>query len=321
MVVEVASDTVNLLRDTVLTSIHEEHTENEELLNRAYAPFATLQGQLDAGTAAITELAEEVRQRSADHMACRSLESGACAAYQQCDGERTQLREVMEADESVLTSIDTEIHAAWCSDGSDRTQHEFRSESRNKFTRYNDALGNLEIATSNFDNKNVECIAKEALQTNNRTECDRMQQQLEQVSCAHGNTQTEHTAAYHEEFAQAAANFDTVKEGARLMEADRKVEFTTLNQVICLLAALTNDQDGAASSAATTAEIERCHNLEVDTTALDLTYLDTPTPGAFPEVPVVPCSDAYIAQEYGSMPSCTAHAACIPCAALHAEQD
>jgi hypothetical protein len=86
------------------------------------------------------------------------------------------------------------------------------------------------------------------------------------------------------------------------MEADRKVEWDTLERVICLLLTLSIDEDGSASSVETANAIDNCRTQDVDTTHLDILYPTPPNMDGLPDVPHGPCTEEFENDAYNNVP-------------------
>jgi len=108
---------------------------------------------------------------------------------------------------------------------------------------------------------------------------------------------------YQQAYEGALTRYQMVETQIRVMEADRKVEWDTLERVICLLMTLTNEEDGAASSLATENAINNCRSMDVDTTHLDIDYPVPPGTGDLPDLPHSPCSDEFENDAFDGVPA------------------
>lgn len=93
-----------------------------------------------------------------------------------------------------------------------------------------------------------------------------------------------------------------VESQIRIMEADRKVEWDTLERVICLLMTLSIDEDGSASSVETANAIDNCRTQDVDTSHLDILYPTPPGMDGLPDVPLGPCTEEFENEAYEGVP-------------------
>jgi hypothetical protein len=107
-------------------------------------------------------------------------------------------------------------------------------------------------------------------------------------------------------FQGALHRYNLVETQIRIMEADRKVEWDTLERVICLLLTLSNEEDGSASSTENAVAIDNCRTMDVDTTHLDILYPVPPGIGDLPVIPHSPCSPEFEADAYENVPAACA---------------
>jgi len=133
--------------------------------------------------------------------------------------------------------------------------------------------------------------------------CETMRASCQATSCAASIDVALQLTLYQERFSDAVLTYYRTKGRVEITEADRKVEWDTLERVICLLNTLTNDEAGSASSSTTEARIAACQADDVPeitvgvvargTDHLDITYPDVPSLGDLPTMPPTPCEDAY----------------------------
>lgn len=140
--------------------------------------------------------------------------------------------------------------------------------------------------------------------TDIRVECNTIQQQLQAAACDSRHLASNYLSLYEAAFLAAVRRYNQVSSHVRILEADRKVEWDTLERVICLLMTLTNPDDGAASSVETQNLIAGCRNDDVDTSHLDIVYLPTPDMGDLPTLPPNPCEDEFADEHYAGLPQC-----------------
>jgi len=140
--------------------------------------------------------------------------------------------------------------------------------------------------------------------TQQRHDCTTIQIQLQAAQCQSRYLATNDMQLYSAAFLDAVERYNHQKASVMIMEADRKVEWDTLERVICLLMTLTNETDGSASSLSTEQRIEACQTDAVDTSHLDITYIPAPDMGDLPDMPVSPCDDAFIEDAYTGIEWC-----------------
>lgn len=137
-----------------------------------------------------------------------------------------------------------------------------------------------------------------------RDHCHTVQRQLQQAACESRHLATNYLSLYETAFMAAVTRYDNQKATVMILEADRKVEWDTIERVICLLMSLTNEEDGSASSVATATLIDGCRNDFVDTSHLDIVYMPTPEMGSLPTMPLNPCEEEFADEFYADLPLC-----------------
>lgn len=140
--------------------------------------------------------------------------------------------------------------------------------------------------------------------TDIRMQCETIQRQLQAAACETRHLASNYMSLYEAAFLAAVTRYNNQKATVMILEADRKVEWDTLERVICLLMSLTNEEDGSASSVATATLIDGCRNDFVDTSHLDIVYLPTPEMGSLPPLPHNPCDDEFADEAYSDLPEC-----------------
>jgi len=100
-----------------------------------------------------------------------------------------------------------------------------------------------------------------------------------------------------------------VKTQIMLQEEDRKVEWDTLERVICLLSTLVQTQDGATASTANREAIQACENDDIPpdgigTDHLTIEYFAVPVIGTLPTLPESPCTDEFRNGHYTNITFC-----------------
>jgi hypothetical protein len=145
-----------------------------------------------------------------------------------------------------------------------------------------------------------------------RGECETTQAGCQATACAASIDVALQLTLYQERFRDAVLTYYRTKGRVELTEADRKVEWDTLERVICLLNTLTNDEAGSASSSTTEARIAACQADDIPeitvgvvgrgTAHLDINYPEVPSLGDLPTMPPTPCEDAYEAIACAGLP-------------------
>jgi len=137
----------------------------------------------------------------------------------------------------------------------------------------------------------------------NRGTCEATATSCQASSCAASTSIAHFLELYQEAFREAVLVFYRAKARVEITEADRKVEWDTLERVICLLNTLTNDEAGSASSSTTEARIAACQADDIPeitvgviargTEHLNINYPTLPSISDLPPMPPTPCEDDY----------------------------
>lgn len=294
VVIEVCTETAELLNTTVLYAIIEEDAADRASLDAAYDGFAQwevqrqeAEDQLNAAEAIVTSRAQALA-------VCRTSEIETCVNETVCTTTIDQDCHDRDRLEEELQLIDQEIHQQWCEEGAIRTHTEFRQTSVSVFHRYTLKWTELEIAQGLCDEAEEHCSTTTQSYIDQATLCNAKQSEVQMASCEYHHVASGALAAYQQGFLAALNFYNDVVARVMILEADRKVEWDVLTRVICLLLTLTNEDDGVVSNDETSARIERCWTDDVDTTHLDIDYRDPPDMLSLPELPPLPCEADHI---------------------------
>jgi len=290
VVIEVCTETAELLNTTVLYAIIEEDAADRASLQAAYDGFTQWEEQRAAAEAAL-EAAEAIVTAKADALSeCRITETETCVNETICTTETNDYCTDRDRVELELQEIDEEIHTSWCLEGQVRTSTEFRTTTVEVFHRYTEKLTELQRLQLLCDQINEHCETTLQTYLTKAEECNLKQSQLQQASCEYHHVANGALTAYQQGFTAALDFYNDVVARVMIEEADRKVEWDVLTRVICLLLTLTNEEDGVVSNGETEARIQRCWDDEVDVSHLDIEYLDPPPMLTLPTLPPLPCT-------------------------------
>jgi len=300
MVVEVATDTANMLNETVLYAIIGEDSADRMQLLTAHDAFVApsihdLEEQQrfqDAVTIAATQLTE-----------CRTMELEICESEIRCTIDIEPCTICTDCNncaiEDSLCWLDNEIHRSWCvgdyTDSAMRLSTDahgeaWRIETKSLFERYNTAVDDCTHHCEDCSTEETICESTLANYTDRATECATKHHSWKSAQCAHYMLISGRFAEDQQAFLLTLDAYNDIVARVMIEEADRKVEWEVLTRVICLLLTLANPEDGETSSEATAALIESCYTLDVDTSHLNIEYLPAPEMGVLPEVvPPLPC--------------------------------
>jgi len=294
VVVQVCTETADLLNTTVLYAIIEEDAADRASLAAAYDGFEEWETQRQEAEDQLLAASSVVTQRAFALSVCREIEVETCVNETTCTLVIDQ--DCIDRDrlEEELLLIDQEIHQSWCQEGAVRTHTEFRQTTVSVFHRYTEKWTELEIAQGLCDEAQEHCSTTTQRYIDQATRCSVKQAELQMGSCEYLHLAAGAFEAYQAGFLQALGFYNDVVARVMVMEADRKVEWDVLTRVICLLLTLTNADDGVASSDETAARIQRCWDDFVDVSHLDIDYLDPPEMQDLPELPSLPCTATHI---------------------------
>jgi len=315
MVVEVATDTANMLNETVLYAIiAEDHTDRAGLVT-AYDAFAPLTAEAQAAEDAIDVAQTRLNTRATELRECRESELRTCEDEITCvtieappciECERCHDCEI----EDSLCWLDREIHNSWCvgeySESEMRlstNEHgaAWRIETKSLFERYSTAVDDCTTYCEECQEDTENCTSTLSRYVETAVDCISKHHDWQNEGCQFHSGVGGLLQQYQQNFLFALESYNDVVARAMIEEADRKVEWEVLTRVICLLLTLANPEDGETSSAATSALIESCYTLDVDTSHLNIEYLPAPDMIDLPVMPPPPC-DAEVEEDASMSP-------------------
>jgi len=334
LVVQVCNETSELLRDTVMSAIISEHDTDVAMLATAFSAFDGVEDQRANYEALINEAIAAVYGPGGwieQHIECRTWESEECVDCGECREECDTTRETCDAFEAelrlkyvdVITTVTT---PAWCDENHNihppqeevtvtLAEHHLNKE---KMEAYIAALAAFEACEESETTECTSCpenphtcdlgldLCPCLNHTTTRTNCNAIQTSLQNAQCESRHSVSGYLQLYMQAFQTAARQYQMVESQIRIMEADRKVEWDTLERVICLLMTLSIDEDGSASSVETANAIDNCRTQDVDTTHLDIDYPTPPGLGDLPPLPHSPCSEEFENDAYEGVPEACA---------------
>jgi ferredoxin-like protein FixX len=332
LVVQVCNETSELLRDTVMGAILSEHDTDVAMLATAFSAFdgaeeqrAHYQALIEAAIATVYGPGGWIDQ----HIECRTWESQECVDCGECRIDCQTTREECDLDEAELRLkyidvINTVTTPAYCDESGhihppqEETivtiaDHHLNKE---KMEAYLAALAAFEACEETETEHCTSCpenphsctlgldLCPCLNHTTTRNNCNTIQQSLQHAQCESRHSVSNYMQLYTQAFEGAAMRYQMVKSQIEIMERDRKVEWDTLERVICLLMTLSIDEDGSASSVETENAIAECRpgGMVVDTSHLDIHYPVPPGLGDLPGLPHSPCSDEFEVDAYDGVP-------------------
>jgi len=294
-----------------------EYTELEALVTKSVA----IQADVNAHGADATVVGSRLHRLS-EHTTCRAAEDRLCTTLGECLTNEATLQQNVDGLEAQLVAKDFEINNEWCveetcaddsvdtSGCNDHGASVFQRASRTLFTEYISILGQLRSAQTTLTNASTICQTYEADWSTARTECDTKQNSFEQYACQYEHVVGADISSLQSDWDREKAEYNAIVSDLTRNVLDRKVEWTTIRKVVCLLDALRNPSDppdASDQSSYDEAVIAACHVMPVDTTHLDLSFLDppdlvVPTAGSYSAT----CSPEFVTQNYGQLGQCLA---------------
>lgn len=310
VVIEVCTETAELLNTTVLYAIIEEDAADRASLEAAYAGFAEWETHRQEAEDALAAAEAIVTSKAQSLATCRVVETETCVNETICSTETIDHCTDRDRVERELQEIDTEIHRSWCLEGSApeiRTTTEFRTTTVEVFHRYTEKWNELLGLQGECEEVVEHCETTLSTYIEQATVCNAKESELWMASCEYHHIASGALTAYQQGFTAALNFYNDVVARIMIEEADRKVEWDVLTRVICLLLTLTNEDDGVVSSSETEARIQRCWDDDVDVSHLDIDYLDPPDMLTLPDLPPLPCTAEHTDHYQSSAPAaCTA---------------
>jgi len=319
VVIEVCTETAELLNTTVLYAIIEEDAADRAALDLAYAQFDQWETQRQEAEDALNAAEALVTQKANSLSMCRVMEEETCVNETRCSTETHYHCEERDRVERELREIDEEIHRSWCQENGGsaelRSSVDFRTTTVEVFHRYTEKWNLLTGFQGECDEVIEHCETTLTTYIERATVCNTKQSELQMASCEYHHVAAQHLVAYQQGFQATLTFYNDVVARVMIEEADRKVEWDVLTRVICLLLTLTNEEDGVVSNSETEARIQRCWDDEVDVSHLDIDYRDPPDMLSLPDLPPLPCTAEH-EDHYDSKPP----AACEALIEMHGTQ-
>lgn len=140
-------------------------------------------------------------------------------------------------------------------------------------------------------------------------QCDLIEEDLHHHACDARWNVARLLALYRAAFMAAETRYNEVKTQIMLQEEDRKVEWDTLERVICLLGTLVHEQEGATASTENREAIQACETDDIPpggigTDHLTITYRPVPIIDTLPSLPPSPCTDEFRNGYYQNISFC-----------------
>jgi len=242
---------------------------------------------------------------------CRKAESAIYVRHQACLQKQASLYQIMKSKETAAFLTLNVFKSMFGSNPSKARMlsRKFRDGVQATATKYIPQDKALNFAIDAWKKQVAKCngIAKEL--ASKKKSCNGNQAVFEQYSCSYylgvvSNCKNSKTA-----YTKAANAFAAEKASVKILEKDRKAEFTGLMKAHCILKAISGSK-GQLSMA----KLDKCKSVGISTAKLNLQYLAPPAKLSCTPTPLYPCQSQFLKAEYSGMPKGTTPAKCTPCA-------
>jgi len=326
-VVTFAKETMNEIMDKVLPAIESSHASDQKLIKDTYDAFPKAREELRVGNEEIKVLYEERVRLSGEHKACRGTgkedrkgctnEYCVCEDKRDCDYQLYAIWKRFVKEESILRDHSDVIEGHFCLPGANGTTQIFRDTAVIQFDPWLIQKPKVEKVEVEYDEKMPFCEKKYIAMDDKTDDCDALQTQLEQASCAYANKVVLVKSTFFDFWNYQIKIYNDLSEEVHCLEIDRWKEWRSLKSVECLLEATAsrNGRPCDEESDEASSEITKCEKVQWDTdiARLKIVYPNPCMPppdceepdqddlNCIPVKPNEPCSEAYKAQEYNML--------------------
>jgi len=310
-----------------MPAILREHDMDQQMLDTLYVPVTGAVNSAASYSGAIQNYTSDSQTASSDHVTCRTGEAVHCEIITDCELRLGVAYQHLDNCEQEIEEIQEGISADWCGSSVDKMELVFRNAARPRLARYLAKEIECDGFRDIWTEIQTECAAAHVAHQTVRGMCDHDQQILETTVCSWATEVEEARRVVSQAYASAVDAYSIAMADVQAEEADRKIEFSTLEITKCLLEQIhvaSETEEPCDESTITppqevNEQLQACHELVVDTTHLDITYHTAPGAPALPGVPVFPCVAEYTSAQYGDMPQtnmCAGPTTCNSCQAL-----
>lgn len=286
------------LRDDLLPSILQEKNLQVQSHDQLYGVFGTATNDHGLANSGIQDSEVPALGAAANaHEACRAQES--------IDhGEQVDAQAAYDADEATVRTWAAK--SVNCLD----SDYPWRTTAAGNLDTYEADLGHYQTAVNRLIGTRTTLNAKDDDLARQKATCDTNQQTFERAACAHSQIQRDTNNAYTIEYNEAKAAFESQFGTWDEQSGDREAQCQLVNDLICMIQALHDNDDQVPLAAA----VEACSGSARDCSGMTFAHSSTPLPDVLTDVPVAPC-DGF---NHGPMPAGTALAACESCSVADA---
>jgi len=309
------TDLSKMINDTMAPSILTAHSGAESQLDGFRTAFEVCTTP-DVSTDSSETTSKAISDKLAEHRQCRQNEQTAKMGADECDKDLKQKTAVQQSgcnsvpgSDGTPPALDTNGHVGCKVTAGDYEGwlNSFSHQIESLKTQFDEAKGGCGNATKLVDDAKPKCVAANQSAATNKSACDGLQAQADQMGCSNDPTAAAACQTYHSCYDAAKKNYLDANESIAAAQLNRTVQWRVLKRIQCLL------KEEAAE--ATHAGIDACREATIDTSHLDLVYPDVPSKvdcsvqAGGPR----PCSSEWIDLYGVSNPPAAPAAACTPC--------
>jgi len=328
-VAEICNVTTELLRSTVLQAILNEHDTDVAMLAAAHHAFDPIENQRANYEIEIDNVILPVYGDGGlveEHITCRNTEASLCVECGTCEVECEEDTERCTNNGQRLEELHNDVinivtlpaqcagdpphivppsstrYAAEVSMADHQNNKEAMEAYLAELALYVPCVDPPPTWICNTCPPNPDCTVHPdtpcCQHQNAIRECDVVQNSLQAQACQARYTVANYLELYRAAFQAVEVRYNQVRTSIMLSEADRKVEWDTLERVICLLGTLVQTEDGATASTENRERIQGCENDAIPeggigTDHLTIDYPAVPNIGTLPSLPESPCSQEF----------------------------
>lgn len=297
-VVTFSEKAVQDIETTVYEAMDNAHKEDQAELDQLSADLEQIRADNQQHVQDLVTLAGKVTDAKRLHDDCRLKEATSCRKYHEEEEKRkTFWKLFQEADKEFRLTTDEQ---QWCGDT------EIDMEAQNTAFKLYESKGKSRFdAWDDHEAQRVKAFGFLKELEDQSAECKSQQTHFERTSCERHSKWEATTEAISVRWKQGLQAYNLLKHGVAKKTADRNAEFSTLEEVKCLLSGVKDrggkpceeQQDGTSNEA--NQVIQACKNQ-----ARSAKYvIQYPAPASQPEAlaePSKPCDEKFVDDEYGS---------------------
>lgn len=278
-------EVITILREAMYTSMNEDHTEDQEELNQAYAGITACNTDMHTATS------DDVEPR-------RSTMKSARSTHTTCRTEEAHLETIKDGKWN-----DMRVHI----DGIPKPEDPFEwpevPDYENLVPYFSIGYAKwLVTQKKEFDTKNNAYVSANTSWTTQKETCNSNQATFESDFCKYdlvlNNTCSNHDTCY----ARATSDANTTKARVKVTEAARKEAYKAGEEIVCRINALLANH-----------AYSKCKDLTVNTSNYTIVYPNPDAKDSCVTEDASPCSDTWVDREYTELPSNAPSKTCSPC--------